>query len=213
LADTTKEIEDLPILPGDVPVTMPELPARLTISTIEQFKAMNDNIRMRILNIIRHQPATAKQLADRLGATPGAIGHHLHVLEAAGLVQVVALRVTRGIIARYYTRSARIFMYDPPLDFVEGGSVSLKFLSDARDELADATLDFKEETSLYSGFPHARMSREKAEEFAERLRVIAEDLFMEPDDPDGDVYGLSVALFRSPAWLSAKVDKEEKEKP
>jgi DNA-binding transcriptional ArsR family regulator len=167
---------------------------------------------MRILNIIRHQPATAKQLADRLGATPGAIGHHLHVLEAAGLVQVVALRVTRGIIARYYTRAARIFMYDPPLEYVEAGSVSLKFLSDARNELADATLDFKEETSLYCGFPHARMSRERAENYAERLRAIAEELFMEPDDPDGDVYGLSVALFRSPAWLSSKVDKEEKEK-
>lgn len=211
MADTTIETEDLPILPGDVPVTMPDLPARLTISTLEQFKAMNDKVRMRILSIIRHQPATAKQLADRLGATPGAIGHHLHVLEAAGLVQVVALRVTRGIIARYYTRTARIFMYDLPLEYPEASSVSIKFLGDARDELADATLDYKEETSLYSGFPHARISREKAEKYSERLRSIAEDLYMEPDDPDGEVYGLSVALFRSPAWLGSKVDTQEKE--
>src|SRR5436189_4403627 len=87
--------ELIEILPEDVPVTMPELPPQLVINTLQQFKAISDPIRSRILGIIQNQPATARQIADRLGASPGAIGHHLHVLEAAGLAQVVARRIMR----------------------------------------------------------------------------------------------------------------------
>src|SRR6202011_5901751 len=95
--------------PDDVPVTMPELPQSVSITSLQQFKAISDRTRSRILGIIQNQPATAKQIADRLEATPGAIGHHLHVLEAAGLAKAVARRLTRGIVANYYTRTARIF--------------------------------------------------------------------------------------------------------
>src|SRR5947207_9096686 len=125
--------ELIEILPEDVPVSMPELPSRLVINTVQQFKAISDPIRSRILGIIQNQPATAKQIADRLGASPGAIGHHLHVLEAAGLAQVVARRLTRGIVANYYTRTARIFTYDLPPDVI--GDVALDIITRARDEL------------------------------------------------------------------------------
>ena len=101
----SNELDAIEVLPEDVPVTMPELPPQLVINTLQQFKAISDPIRSRILGIIQNQPATARQIADRLGASPGAIGHHLHVLEAAGLAQVVARRIMRGIIANYYTRA------------------------------------------------------------------------------------------------------------
>src|SRR5947207_14635560 len=125
--------ELIEILPEDVPVTMPELPSQLVINTLQQFKAISDPIRSRILGIIQNQPATAKQIADRLGASPGAIGHHLHVLQAAGLAQVVARRITRGIVANYYTRTARIFAYELPPEVT--GNVALDIITRARDEL------------------------------------------------------------------------------
>src|SRR6266487_5865713 len=108
------------VLPEGVPVTMPELPLKLVITTVQQFKALGDHTRERILAIIQHQPATAKQLAERLGLPPGTIGHHLQALEAAGLAQVVARRLVRGTVAKYYTRTARIFVYDMARD-VTGG--------------------------------------------------------------------------------------------
>src|SRR5260370_42438041 len=119
------ELDVIPVMPRDVPVTMPELPVQLVINTVQQFKAISDPIRSRILGIIQNQPATAKQIADRLGASPGAIGHHLHVLEAAGLAKVIARRLVRGIVANYYTRTARIFTYDFPDEMSGGGSGSL----------------------------------------------------------------------------------------
>jgi hypothetical protein len=73
-------------LPEEAPVTMPDLPPTLLVTTEQQFKAVSDPMRGRIIQVLRTQPATAKQLADLLGATTGAIGHHLQVLEAAGLV-------------------------------------------------------------------------------------------------------------------------------
>ena len=53
-------IDVIPVLPGNVPVTMPELPAQIVINTAQQFKAVSDPIRSRILGIIQNQPATAK---------------------------------------------------------------------------------------------------------------------------------------------------------
>src|SRR3982074_3725414 len=92
------DFDPLTVLPENVPLSMPELPLTRVINTLQQFKAINDPIRSRILGVIQNQPATAKQIADRLGATPGAIGHHLHVLEAAGLAPVVAPPLNPGIV-------------------------------------------------------------------------------------------------------------------
>ena len=73
-----------------------------------------------------------------MGASPGAIGHHLHVLEAAGLAQVVARRLVRGIVANYYTRTARIFKYDLPREVTGDTSINLDIMAKAYEELAEA---------------------------------------------------------------------------
>src|SRR3954470_24761740 len=80
-------------LAEDIPVSMPELPPMLQVSTVQQFKAVGDPTRLHILDIIKHQPATAKQLSEKLNIPSGTAGHHLQVLEAAGLAQIVARRL------------------------------------------------------------------------------------------------------------------------
>src|SRR5689334_17362152 len=105
------EADTSEILPVSVPVEMPALPPTLVIRTIQQFKAISDPVRSRILKLIQYQPATAKQIAERFHIPHGTVGHHLQVLEAAGLAQVVARRLVRGIVAKYYSRTARIFVF------------------------------------------------------------------------------------------------------
>ncbi len=194
-------LDIIPVLSEDIPITMPALPARLSITTFEQFKAISEPVRSRILGIIQNQPATAKQLADRLGATPGAIGHHLHVLEEAGLAQIVARRLVRGIVANYYTRTARIFMYDLPEDVKGGVSASLEILDTARNELAEALATVKEDLHQYNGFPHVRLSPERACFYSERLKALVNDVLNETPDPDGEVYGIIVGMFMSPSYM------------
>lgn len=188
------------ILSDDIPVTMPELPTYLHVNTAQQFKALGDSLRWRILSFIQHQPATAKQIATRLKSTPGTVGHHLQVLEAAGLVQVVARRLTHGIIARYYTRTARIFMFDFPPEISNGAEFLLDFLTHARDDLAEAIAAYGVDTNLAMGNPRNRISLERARTYARRLKELADEFAGEPIDPEGQVYALCITLFQSPPY-------------
>lgn len=198
---STIDRDSLPVLPDSVPVAMPALPISRAITTLQQFKAVSDATRSRILGIIQHQPATAKQLADRLGAAPGAIGHHLHVLEEAGLAQVVARRVTRGIIANYYTRTARIFSYELPPEVAGEPAVALHIINRARDELAASLADQADDPYHLQALPHIRLSPERARHYYERIQALEDELLREPPDADGDVYGVMLAMFRSPAYV------------
>ena len=196
--------EDIPILPEQVPVTMPQMAPRLLITTAEQFRAITEPTRTRILSVIQNDPATAKQLADRLHVPHGAIGHHLQVLEAAGLARVVAKRLVRGFVAKYYTRTARIFTYDLSPDIVGERSPSIEIVSQAANEFAETVAEGGAEArTLGTSFPRARLSAARAKWYQERLATLVEELLAEPPDPDGAVYSCLVALFRSPNYLQS----------
>ena len=195
------DIDMIPVLPGNVPVIMPELPVQIVINTAQQFKAISDPIRSRILGIIQNHPATAKQIADSLKASPGAIGHHLHVLEAAGLAQVVARRLIRGIVANYYTRTARIFTYDLPRQVTGDTSINLDIIAKAYEELAEAAANMKEDVNQCAGFPHVRLSPERVKYFSERLQSLVDDVLSEASDPNGKVYGILVSMFMAPNYM------------
>ena len=206
------------LLSEDVPVSMPRLPAKLRVHTAQQFKALGDPTRERILSMIKHEPLTAKQLGGRLNIPPGTVGHHLQVLEAAGLAQVVARRLVHGIVAKYYTRTARLLQFDFPPEVTPKIESTLKFLNDARDELADALLadedantfeDGSDEICCSTGFPHARLSRERALEFDKRLRALVEEFATAESEPDGQVYAMATAFFLAPPYFQSGTESQE----
>ncbi len=205
-ANASPDKEEVPVLPATVPVAMPELPLRLALTSDAQLKAIGDPTRARILAIIQHQPATNKQIAERLGLSPGTIGHHLQTLETTGLAQVMARRLVRGIVARYYTRTARLFTYQPPHEAGETDASVLALLGHARDELADALALGSRPDDSTSGFPHARLSPERAREYARRLNQLIAEFASEPVDPGGQVYGLCGAFFRAPAYAQVEAE-------
>jgi DNA-binding transcriptional ArsR family regulator len=202
----TKRKPEPKLLPAHVPVEMPDLPPTFTLTTEAQFKAIGDPLRNRILGIIQQQPATAKQIADRLKATPGAIGHHLKVLEQAGLAMVVARRVTRGIIAKYYTRTARLFSYAPPVSARTPVHPALDIVGTMRDELAQAVADGVPDLAAsfcMAGFPRVRLSKSKIEKYAQRIEAIKDDLLKEKPDPNGMVMGFGFAFFTQPNYVQS----------
>ncbi len=198
--------EELPTThstPESEPVTMPELPLRKVIHTTQQLKAIGDPIRTRILGIIQQQPATAKQIADRLNMAPGTISHHLQVLENAGLAQIVARRVVHGIVAKYYTRTARIFVHDFSPDIAGDTPIGLRIINAARDELAETLTAHGDAIFNKAGFPHARLSPERVRDYEARILQLVEDFLQEPADPNGQIYGLCTAFFLAPPYLQA----------
>src|SRR6185312_16966945 len=149
----------------DAPV-MPDLPPSLTLRSAKQYKALGDPLRVRILELIQHQPRTAKQLAGLLERPPGTIGHQLRVLEAAGLAQVVARRLVKGIVAKYYARTAHIFLVETPQELGAERSSGDRRLQRVRDELAESVATLGDAAYFgYEGNPeffHVRLSPECA---------------------------------------------------
>jgi DNA-binding transcriptional ArsR family regulator len=181
----------------DAPVALPELPATLVVSSPQQLKACADPVRSRILGILQHRPATASQIAAILGDAPNRASYHLRVLEAAGLVQIVARRVVRGIVAKYYARTARTFLFEVPDDVAgaTGADIDLLLLAEARDELARTQARLGPDGVLNVAIPRARLTPADAARFAERLEALVRDFFGSPPDPAGRVYCLTTAFF------------------
>ncbi|HTI14192.1 MAG TPA: winged helix-turn-helix domain-containing protein [Dictyobacter sp.] len=193
-----------PLLPASVPVTMPELPLELIVNSAQQFKALGDPLRMRILRIVQHQPATAKQVAQALQVAPGTIGYHLQVLEEAGLVQVVARRVTHGIIARYYTRTARIFKFDFPKEVHGETSISLDIIQAAQQDFVETEAQeegYDDLDGCRVALPRVRLSLERRGYYRQRLDDLVTEFLSEIPDPQGQVYDLLVAFFKAPPYM------------
>ena len=206
---TPTKDEDIPLLGSDVPVTMPDLPPTLLINTAQQYKALGDETRDKILVIIKQQPATAKQIADRLGIAPGTAGHHLQSLEAAGLAKVVARRLVRGIVAKYYTRTAKLFLFERPDDDAalldEYGTHWFDMLARVRQEVQETTTTHPDEDMVLAlGTPHARLSAEQAKDFACRLQDLINEFATAAPVTEGLVYGLGAALYVAPDYLQVQ---------
>lgn len=51
------------------------------------FKALNDNTRREILELLREKDLTAGEIADQFNISKPSISHHLDILKQAGLVE------------------------------------------------------------------------------------------------------------------------------
>jgi DNA-binding transcriptional ArsR family regulator len=198
---------------GIDPPAMPELPPCLVISGAKQYKALGDPLRVRILELIQHQPRTAKQLADLLERPPGTIGHQLRVLEAAGLAQVVARRLVKGIVAKYYARTAHIFLVETPEELDAERSSGDRRLQRARDELRESLAALGEEAYFdYVGAPeffHVRLDPARARAYRDRFSALTSDLLHEAPDREGTVFAVSVAFFVAPPSLQVTTERVE----
>ena len=82
----------------------------LVVAETEQLRALADDVRLRIVAILRERAATTTELAENVGLAKGTIAHHLKVLESAGLVKVVRTRRVRALTESFYGRVARLYV-------------------------------------------------------------------------------------------------------
>jgi DNA-binding transcriptional ArsR family regulator len=82
----------------------------LVVWETEQLRALADDVRLRIVAILRERAATTTELAEQVGLAKGTVAHHLKVLENAGLVKVVRTRRVRAVTESFYGRVARLFV-------------------------------------------------------------------------------------------------------
>lgn len=74
-----------------------------------QLSAIADPRRLAILRMLMVRPLTLTQVGERLGKHPAWVRHHMQVLVAAGLADLVEERTVRNYTEKYYAASAGAF--------------------------------------------------------------------------------------------------------
>ncbi len=82
------------------------------ISDLETLKVITDPLRLNILNLLRGEARTAKDLARALHLSQTRLYYHLGLLEQHGLIRVTGTRLVSGILEKQYQASAYKFSVD-----------------------------------------------------------------------------------------------------
>jgi DNA-binding transcriptional ArsR family regulator len=169
----------------------------IVLRTPDELKALGHPLRSRLLDTLEQTPLSAKGLAERLGMTHGKIGHHLKVLERAGLIHVVETRQVRALTEKVFAPA-----YDRIRVDMGGGARELQFFfQQVVGQIADGDQPLISERRFYT----ALVPPATAHEFATRLAQLADEFAAaagagaEPDPGSGELLptALACAMFRA----------------
>lgn len=175
------------------PESHPSPPGYALAETLEltepaQYRALFEDTRREIISLLLERAATTSELAEVLGKPKGTVGHHLKVLSDAGLVHVVRTKRVRALEAKYYGRTARVFLYHREHEAVGDEE---RMLSRAAAEIATAPTEDAVTTAntRYARIPHTR-----AAEWKHRLEDLLMEFTAEPASGD-TTYALVFGLY------------------
>jgi len=94
---------------------------RVTTLGYRAAQALNDPVRIKILEILSHKQMSAEEIVKALGSSgfkkaTTTIRHHLDTLKNAGLIQATKMVEVRGAVMKYYAPTMRAFSYETPSD-------------------------------------------------------------------------------------------------
>ena len=164
-----------------------QAPDVLVVSESAQLRALANDVRTAIISLLRERARSIQQLARELSMPKGTVGHHLKVLERAGLVRVVRTRRVRAVTEKFYGRTARLFLFEAedPAEARALGAAALR--------RAAVELEVSPDTVRF-GFPKARLSHRDLTRLERRLKRLTED-FLAAEIRSGKPYALAVALY------------------
>lgn len=174
-------VRDVPSVPDyDAPET-------LVVAAPEQLRALADDVRSAIVALLRERAHSTQELAAELGIPKGTAGHHLKVLESAGLIQVVRTRQVRAMTEKFYGRTAHLFLFNAE-DPADARALAASVLRQAASEV--------DRSPAEASFGHvkANLTDKDAARFERRLRRLFDD-FLAAEAPDGSPRAFAAALY------------------
>lgn len=181
----------------------------VTLTSLDQVKALADPLRQRILRAICCDPATTKQIATELGEKPTRLYHHVDQLEKAGLIELVETRPNRGTVEKYYCAVASQFRIDQDLLRVGKHNISTEMhavlVNTLQDSLVDAC-DLFDPGAIVDDAPCCTMlmiraqrnlTETQARKLVERIQACLQEIEQESatTDPTEQTYALTVAFY------------------
>lgn len=171
-----------------------ELEETMPLETVEQFKALFDETRMEIADLLLERAATTTEIARTLSKPKGTVGHHMAVMEEAGLIHVVRTKKVRAVVAKYYGRVARTFLLQSNLEVDVDVSPDF-FLTSAATEYSKAASNHGDgELPMMSTLRYARIPEDRAREWVLRVSELTQEFAT--DRRGGETtYGLLAAFY------------------
>lgn len=191
------------------------------ISSLDQAKALFDELRLRMINGLGSEMMTTKQLAGKLVEKPTKLYHHMDVLEKNGLVRVVETRIKSGIVEKYYQVVAKRFRVAADLFNSEDEEVIGSMMANTMREMFETTLEaFKRLAAATSGEDcesneEVFVSHQKVKLSPARLKQLHEKIvdlteFLKEDDEDGSEETLMTMVCLPLAESLKKPEKKSK---
>ncbi len=178
-----------------------ELDDEVIASTPAQMKALGNEVRFQILDLVLERAATVTELAASLDRPRGSIAHHVDVLVDAGLLRVVRTRKVRAIEERFYGRTGRtVRMIASPegIEATPRNGFLTKALHDSRNTPGEHVL---------ATLRHARIPADRAGEFFDAVVALAED-FTRLERGGDTVWGFVASVYATE--LPSLPDPEER---
>ena len=100
---------------------------RIMLVNYNVFKALDDPIRGKIVQLLNKKQLNVEQITRRLKKfgykkAVTTIRHHIEILKDSGLIEIVRIEESRGAITKYYGSSTKLLDFTLPLDFDENYS-------------------------------------------------------------------------------------------
>ena len=100
---------------------------RIIAVNYEVFKALDDPIRGKIVQLLNKKQLNVVQITRRLKKlgykkAVTTIRHHIEILKDSGLIEIIKIEESRGAITKYYGSSTKLLDFTLPLDFDENYS-------------------------------------------------------------------------------------------
>jgi DNA-binding transcriptional ArsR family regulator len=183
------------------------------IDSVETLKVVADPLRLRILALLRREPATAKQIASELDTPIKKLYYHLGLLEEHALIRVRSTRLVSGIVEKQYEPTAYRITVDrellspaaPEPPAPESLDVFLSFVLDhARAEikksvaagLIDRAAATPEQGGLALGRLWMRLTRDQRDELERRQKQLhMEFAAKQAAGPDAQYYEILLGMY------------------
>ena len=95
---------------------------RIILTNYEIFRALDDPIRGKIVQLLHKKQLNVEQICRRLKKfgykkAVTTIRHHTEILKNTGLIKISKIEEARGGITKYYSSSAKLLDFALPVDF------------------------------------------------------------------------------------------------
>lgn len=158
------------------------------ISSPQELRAISDELRNTILELVLERAATVAELAAAVDRPKSTVAYHVHLLVTAGLLKVVRTRRVRAIDERFYGRTARIFYVGQITPDQARGLANPLSVAAAESIPAHTADDLRAITR------HARIPRDRAAEFWNRVFALTREFSELPRSGD-TVYAFVAGLY------------------